>query len=97
MATISLISVIAIIISCQQPTQIRAELEKQTNQIKLLENKVDVLNAKVEQLMKDFNQHIEDYHKKSLKRGLKARKSPALGMHQIEDNFLVSSAAADYH
>jgi uncharacterized protein YoxC len=72
---LSLIAAIVLIMSCQQPAQIKTEMEKQTAQIKSLESKVDALNVKVEQLITDFNKHMDDFHKKSHK----PKRFPALG------------------
>ena len=72
---LSLIAAIALIVSCQQPAQSKARMEKQADQIKTLENKVDALNNKLEQFIKDFNQHLDNFHKKSRQQ----KKLPAMG------------------
>ena len=74
-AIIGLLIVIALIMSCQPSAQIKSDMEKHAEQIRMLDNKIDALNTKIEQLMNDFKKHIGDFHQKSSKQ----KKVPALG------------------
>lgn len=54
------------IIGCQAPQDVKAQMDKQTEQIKALETKLAENTAKIEQLKVDYEKHITDFHKKAL-------------------------------
>lgn len=64
-AALFLIAAIALVLSCQQPAETKAEMDKMAEQIKTLEGKVMEMNTKVEQLIADYAKHMADFHKKS--------------------------------
>jgi hypothetical protein len=67
-----MIAAIALVVSCQESAQTKAEREQMTAQIKTLEGKVTEMSAKVEMLMTDFTKHMADFHTKA-----PARTAPA--------------------
>jgi uncharacterized protein YoxC len=84
-AIIGLLIVIALIMSCQPSAQTKSEMENQTEQIRMLEQKVDAFNTKIDQLMKDFKKHMDDFHQKTSKQ----KKLPAMGYLPITNSFFV--------
>lgn len=84
LATIGLLVAITLIMSCQPSAQTKSEMEKQAEQIRMLDNKIDALNTKIEQLIKDFKKHLDDFHKKTSKE----KKLPAMGYAPITNSFL---------
>ena len=64
-AAICLIASIVLILSCQESAQTKAEREKMAAQIKVLEEKVTEMSAKVEMLTTDFTKHMADFHTKA--------------------------------
>lgn len=81
-----LIAAIVFIVSCQQPAQMKADMEKQTEQIKMLEEKIDALNTKIEQLMTNYKKHLDDFHQKSSK----GKKLPAMGLAPTDQSLPIS-------
>lgn len=64
--TIALIALVVLfIIGCQVPQEIKTQLDKQTEQIKQLETKIQEHQAAFDQLKADFEKHMADFHKKA--------------------------------
>jgi len=84
-AIIGLLIVIALIMSCQPSAHTKSEMENQIEQIRMLEQKVDAFNTKIDQLMKDFKKHMDDFHQKTSKQ----KKLPAMGYLPITNSFFV--------
>ena len=84
-AIIGLLIVIALIMSCQPSAQTKLEMDNQAEQIRMLEQKVDAFNTKIDQLMKDFKKHMDDFHQKTSKQ----KKLPAMGYLPITNSFFV--------
>jgi outer membrane murein-binding lipoprotein Lpp len=53
------------IVGCQAPQDVKAQMDKQSEQIKMLEAKVTEHAAKIEQLKMDFEKHLTDFHKQA--------------------------------
>lgn len=85
LATIGLLIVIAFIMSCQPSAQTKSEMENQTEQIRMLEQKIDALNTKIDQFMNDFKKHLDDFHQKTSKQ----KKLPAMGYLPITNSLFV--------
>ncbi len=75
LVAIGLLITIALIMSCQPSAQIKSDMEKQAEQIRMLDNKIETLNTKLEQMMNDFKKHMDEFHKKTSKQ----KKLPAMG------------------
>ncbi|MBS4015521.1 MAG: hypothetical protein KGZ86_03695 [Candidatus Latescibacteria bacterium] len=64
--TIALILLAVIfIVGCQAPQDVKAEMDKQAEQIKMLETKLAEHATAFEQLKMDYEQHMVDLHKKT--------------------------------
>lgn len=65
--TIALLLVaVFLIIGCQAPQEMKTQLDKQTEQIKILETKLAEHATAFEQLKMDYEKHMVDFHKKGV-------------------------------